>query len=114
MEIQSIDLISVATPLEVLFTVPIYIAARFLPDDRGRRMNGCIVAFLIWLFVTMGALMPFFAVKLPGTIELFIIVLFVMLTDIGFQFRTLKKEAKFVQIQEERFAVAGDVRLASA
>ncbi|MFX1261860.1 MAG: hypothetical protein ACFFAZ_07235 [Promethearchaeota archaeon] len=104
-------IIYAATPLEVLFTVPIYIAVRFLPDDRVRRMKGCIVAFLIWLFVTMMGLMPPFTYMFPGTIELFIIVLVVMLTDIGLQFRNLKKEAENVQIQEEKI-VAGDVRCA--
>jgi hypothetical protein len=82
-----------ASPLDVLFAVPIYIAARFLPANKGRRIKGCIVAFLIWLFVTIGIFNPRITVISPGTIELFIIIFLMMLTDIGMQFRTLTEES---------------------
>ncbi|MHA2141206.1 MAG: hypothetical protein ACXADC_01955 [Candidatus Thorarchaeota archaeon] len=85
-------IINLATPLEVLFTVPIYIVVRFLPANKGKRMKGCVMAFLIWLFVTMGFL-PFATIALPGTIELFSIILLIMLTDIGMQYRALTEES---------------------
>ncbi|MFW9889603.1 MAG: hypothetical protein ACFFER_15550 [Candidatus Thorarchaeota archaeon] len=82
-----------ASPLDILLTVPIYIAVRFLPDNKRRRIKGCIVAFLIWLFVSMGIFNPRITVISPGTIELFIIILLMMLADIGMQFRSLTEES---------------------
>jgi hypothetical protein len=93
-----LTIISVATPLEVLITVPIYLAARVLPDEKRRRLQGCFVAFLIWLGVTMGTLIPAFAFghfPLQGTIELFMMIFLIMIADIGYQFRTIKRNDAF-------------------